>query len=324
MKTLACGTLCITVAAALLAGCGALRQAQDDTQPPIAAPGANPASAALALAARGGGDALPHHRTFYYSGARQSFKVPSGVTKLTVVALGAAGGSELRSGCQQYLGRGGRVYAIIPVTSDERLYVYVGGQGSPAGGFNGGGASGAGPSGSNGYGGGGASDVRAGGRALSDRILVAGGGGGQGSYCPAGGGGAGGGAIGGSGGGYGSYGQGGYGGTQSQGGRGGAGGSDTHPGQPGSSGALGLGGAGGQGGSNTSGYSGGGGGGGGGGYYGGGGGGGGGAAFASIYPQTGGGGGGGSSYIEPSAIAYHSWRGWRSKTPNGLVVFGWK
>lgn len=302
-----CHVAFVGVAIAVLAGCAG-------AQPPIAEPGAN---------ARSAPETLPHQHTFYFTSAEQSFKVPAGVTKLTVVALGAAGASQPRSGCQQYLGRGGRVYAVIPVTPHEKLYVYVGGQGSSTGGFNGGGAPGSAPSGSPGYGGGGASDVREGGRALSDRILVVGGGGGQGNYCPTGQGGAGGGAIGGMGGGYGSYGEGGGGGTQSQGGQGGAGGYDTHPGQPGSSGALGIGGAGGRAGNNPSGYSGGNGGGGGGGYYGGGGGGGGGAAFASIYPQTGGGGGGGSSYIEPSAIAYRSWRGWKSKIPNGLVVFSW-
>jgi hypothetical protein len=61
--------------------------------------------------------------------------------------------------------------------------VFVGGQGNgAAGGFNGGGN--AGPGGTRGgasYGGGGASDVRAGSDTLRDRILVAAGGGGEGS-----------------------------------------------------------------------------------------------------------------------------------------------
>lgn len=49
MKDLRFGryTLCCCVAAALLAGCGALRQAQDDMQPPIGAPDATPQISAI-------------------------------------------------------------------------------------------------------------------------------------------------------------------------------------------------------------------------------------------------------------------------------------
>jgi hypothetical protein len=69
--------------------------------------------------------------------------------------------------------RGGRVSAIIAVQPRETLYVFVGGEGNTYGhgGFNGGGD--AGSSSNPGYGGGGASDVRASGDALRDRILVA-------------------------------------------------------------------------------------------------------------------------------------------------------
>jgi hypothetical protein len=275
-----------------------------------------------------------NNRTFKYTGARQQFTVPAGVNWLTVVALGAAGAGQKRSHDQGGVARGGRVYAIIPVQPGEKLYVYVGGQGSTTGGFNGGGNPGSDPSQPGGYGGGGASDVRYGGDLRLDRVLVAGGGGGQGagvfSQDPFGG--KGGGATGGSGGsdpsGY--AGGAGTGGTQTQGGLGGVGGyafGSPQNGAPGNPGALGSGGSGGDGGYNPSpsGYNdGGGGGGGGGGYYGGGGGGGGSAAFASLYGAPGGGGGGGSSYIEPSAKKFQSWQGWKSATRDGLVVFSWR
>jgi hypothetical protein len=277
------------------------------------------------------------NKTFKYTGREQAFKVPAGVTKITVVARGAAGGGESGSYSgyrYQYFGRGGRVYAIIPVKAGQTLYVFVGGQGSDAAaGFNGGGIPG--PGGGS-YGGGGASDVRQGNEGLSDRVLVAGGGGGQGGSRDAIGG-RGGGSIGGTGGSYCYRGSScigggpGVGGSQSQGGSGGAGGSSYEPGRPGTPGTFGTGGSGGSGGC----YYGSGncgcgyangcpGAGGGGGYFGGGGGGGGAGEYASIYGGPGGGGGGGSSYIEPSAIKFHSWQGWKKATGDGLVVFIWQ
>jgi hypothetical protein len=311
--------LCIGLAVLLLAGCG------------------GNAGHIATVPANATGGALPYQHTFKYTDAEQSFVVPSGVTAITIVALGAAGaGYSYRDhyGYHAYFGRGGRVYAIVPVTQSERLHVFVGGQGSITGGFNGGGNPGTSPS-SNapGYGGGGASDVRAGGDKLRDRILVVGGGGGQGWALHNGGldfGGSGGGAIGGTGGGgynSGYVGGGGTGGTQRHGGSGGAGGKGdgSDAGAPGNPGALGAGGSGGNGGYYSGGYDeGGGGGGGGGGYYGGGGGGGGTAGFASVYGSAGGGGGGGSSYIEPYAYRFQSWQGWYTATHNGVVVFSWK
>ena len=183
-----------------------------------------------------------------------------------------------------------------------------------------------------GYGGGGASDVREGGDAVSDRILVAGGGGGQAGSdgCGQGGnGGKGGGSIGGvgargGGGGYGCNGRGGRGGTQSSGGAGGAGGQCEYTSNSGSSGNLLDGGAGGSGEPRTefSGY-GPAGGGGGGGYYGGGGGG---AGVTFPLGSEGGAGGGGavgSSDIEPYAKRFNGWQGCKKATGNGLVVFDW-
>lgn len=307
----------ISVAIALLAGCGV-------SQPPIAAPGANTRSAQLALAGSGGPDVLPHQHTFYYTGAKQSFKVPAGVTELTVVALGAHGAGKPEA-------FGGRVYAVIPVTPGETLLVFVGGNGfGKRGGFNGGGSSSSLGSGDRGFGGGGASDVRQGGASLGDRIIVSGGAGGAGKAVNHRGdpGGKGGGTIGGTGGcglgsgrsGYcSSYGgSGGDGGTQSAGGQGGAGGQCfIGSGSQGANGALGVGGNGG-----AAGY---GpvvpGGGGGGGYYGGGGGGSG-CAY-DYYYGGGGGGGGGSSYAERTATNVRFWQGWKLSAHNGLVVFSW-
>ncbi|MGA8099127.1 MAG: glycine-rich protein, partial [Candidatus Cybelea sp.] len=125
-------------------------------------------------------DSLPYHRTFHYTGKPQSFKVPAGVTKITVIAHGGNGAGVLGT-------YGGRVSAIIPVTPGEKLVVFVGGDGSGVNGGSNGGANGGeayyseSPTG---YGGGGASDVREHGDGLADRILVSGGGGGQGGGYP--------------------------------------------------------------------------------------------------------------------------------------------
>lgn len=302
----------VCAAVALLDGCGG---APSNGVVPIAAP-----------------DHFPKHKPFYFTGRAQDFRVPEGVTHITVVARGAHGaGSPAVDG--------GRVHAVIPVTPGEKLVIYVGGDASgTTAGFNGGGSGGPGGHGyktADGYGGGGASDVREGDK-LSDRIVVAGGGGGNGGAtsgydCSKPTGGKGGGPTGGNGTGgspdsYAQCGLGGTGGTQAVGGSGGAGGISCfgYYGNAGDSGALGAGGSGGTGSSGEySSYSGGaGGGGGGGGYYGGGGGG---AGCNSETSSTagGGGGGGGSSYVEPSATKWHMWQGWKNSTHNGLVVLSW-
>lgn len=250
-----------------------------------------------------------HNQTFSYTGKKQTFMVPVGVRRLTVVARGAEGEQDGFSH-RRCFGLPGRVYAVIPVRPGDKLSIFVGGRS----GFNGGGAGGRGRYG-DGSGGGGASDVRMGGDTLKERIIVAAGGGGAGNayvyygYCDARGGD--GGGLDGNHGGYAL--NGGGGGTQSAGGSAGGG---TGSGQAGGIGALGLGGNGGNG--APSGSSGLGGGGGGGGYYGGGGGGGGG----SYSSTQSGGGGGGSSYVEPNVIKSRMWTGWKSKG-DGLVVFSW-
>lgn len=114
---------------------------------------------------------------FNYTGAEQVYVVPPNVTTITIEAYGAQGGTA--DG-----GEGGYAYGELDVTPGQSLYIYVGGQGSTTdqgsglsyGGWNGGGNGGSGTSGSSG---GGASDVRVGGNALADRVIVAGGGGGM-------------------------------------------------------------------------------------------------------------------------------------------------
>jgi hypothetical protein len=263
--------------------------------------------------------ALAQFKSFDYTGKPRRFKVPSGVTQVTIIADGAGGGSTTGDTPG---GRGGHVHAVVPVKSNETLYVYVGGStNGSSGGFNGG-ANGehwgycGGP-----FGGGGASDVREGGQSLADRIVVAGAGGGAGGdLCSHsdGAGGQGGSRSGGPG--QNAYGDGagdgGAGGAQTHGGLGGKGGSGSSGnGQPGKPGKLGIGGAGGRAvcaGRCPAG------GGGGGGYYGGGGGGGGG-----YYGGSGGGGGGGSSFVESSAKDFRWYRGWKDNTGNGYVTIEW-
>lgn len=101
-----------------------------------------------------------------------SFKVPSGVKQVRFEVFGASGGHA--NG-----GKGGKTDASYNVSPGQVFQIVVGGAGgTPAGGLNGGGAGGGGA------GGGGASDVRVCSDAafkpcaLTDRIVVAGGGGG--------------------------------------------------------------------------------------------------------------------------------------------------
>ena len=212
-------------------------------------------------------------QTFSYTGAQQTFTVPSGVTSIVIDAYGAEGGIGWR-GCTVSVnpGKGGRVQVTLSVTPGEALYIYIGGEGSlhnnsgddGEGGWNGGGDGDSWGSGGGG-GGGGGTDIRRGGTALANRILAVGGGGGSGcNHCTGDEGGDGGGLTGQNGERGGNYK--GFGGTQSAGGA--------------TGGALGVGGDGGGTGSKT-------GGGGGGGYYGGGG-------------STWEGAGGGSSWVTTS------------------------
>ncbi|MBK9190431.1 MAG: T9SS type A sorting domain-containing protein [Crocinitomicaceae bacterium] len=250
---------------------------------------------------------------FNYTGAMQTYVVPAGVTEISVDVIAAGGGLSMGSGGgTQNPGNGGRIQADLTVVPGTTLNIYVGGAGTNGvpptpgvGGFNGGGNGGNGYSSYAGGGGGGASDIRIGGTALNDRVIVAGGGGG-GAYNYSSGdiGGAGGGLTGGDGLSNGSVGSGsGTGGTQSAGGNFGvwSGWTNASPGTLGTGGHAGVDGAGG---------------GGGGGYYGGGGG-----AWS--------GGGGGSSYSDAvlaasviHTVGYNSGNGQISITPtcDGLTT----
>ena len=110
--------------------------------------------------------------------AAKDLVVPANVSLIQFDANGASANSLGITGAW---GTGGSVSAVVPVTAGETLKLYVGSQpmtvnGTIIAGWNGGGTSGYGISG---YGGG-ASDVRRGGTALANRILVAGGAGGKG------------------------------------------------------------------------------------------------------------------------------------------------
>ncbi|MGC2407825.1 MAG: glycine-rich protein [Candidatus Cybelea sp.] len=96
-----------------------------------------------------------------------------------ISARGASGADDY--GTRLYAGLSGLIAATIVVTPGETLAISVGGSGRLAseGGFNGGGERGCNGSQCTGAGGG-ASDVRQGGNALTDRVIVAAGGGGFG------------------------------------------------------------------------------------------------------------------------------------------------
>jgi len=125
--------------------------------------------------------------TFDYTGASEIYIVPPGVSYIQIETWGAQGGdSEVCGGTTEVDGGlGGYAVGNLIVTPGDTYTLYVGGKptvtlgsGAP-GGFNGGGAAG-----QYGGGGGGATDVRYGGIALGNRILVAGGGGGGNTGCP--------------------------------------------------------------------------------------------------------------------------------------------
>ena len=113
----------VCAAVPLLAGCGG-------SQPPIGASGA--------LDPHG----KKQSQTFNFTGAEQTFMVPTGVTRVTVTASGASGAGFGSGSGPNALG--GVVTATVRVTPGESLAVFVGGQGanncsSSGGGYNGGG-----------------------------------------------------------------------------------------------------------------------------------------------------------------------------------------
>lgn len=110
--------------------------------------------------------------TFTYTGAVQTYVVPTCASQVYIEAYGAQGASG--TGNSQG-GLGGYAAGVLPVAPGQTITVVVGGRGAR---FNGGGSG----SSSNTIvaHGGDASDIRFGGTSTSNRILVAGGGGGGG------------------------------------------------------------------------------------------------------------------------------------------------
>jgi hypothetical protein len=124
-------------------------------------------------------------KTFSFTNGEQIFKVPDGVTAITVTAVGGkgAGGGGGLSAPGNF---GASATAAFNVTPGQVLFVNVGGNGSGStAGFNGGGAGGVNGSSFVGGGGGGGTDIRTNSRAMSGntlltRLIIAGGGGGGG------------------------------------------------------------------------------------------------------------------------------------------------
>ena len=129
--------------------------------------------------------------TFTCPTTTTTWTVPAGVTSITFDVRGGSGGENDGFTTYDRGGYGARVQGTLTVVPGQVLNIYVGGAGASdlylggggLGGFNGGGNGtyyydglfyyGAG-------GGGGASDIRIGGIAMANRVVVAGGGGGAG------------------------------------------------------------------------------------------------------------------------------------------------
>lgn len=73
-------------------------------------------------------------QVFEYTGSTETYVVPSGVSELTITAIGGGGGaSSTSSGSSPGPGGGGAVVtAILPVTPGEVLTILVGGRGYPS------------------------------------------------------------------------------------------------------------------------------------------------------------------------------------------------
>jgi large repetitive protein len=131
----------------------------------------------VGTAAQGG--AVNGTQTFNYTAGVQTFTAP--VTgNYTVTLFGAQGGNGLNTTG----GLGGQATGSLALTAGQTISVYVGGKGGNAGGvmgWNGGGQGGLDVgAGQHGGSGGGATDIRVGGTALANRVIVAGGGAGGG------------------------------------------------------------------------------------------------------------------------------------------------
>ncbi|NBP29730.1 MAG: hypothetical protein EBV23_09160, partial [Flavobacteriia bacterium] len=142
-----------------------------------------------------GGNVGVGSQTFNFTGAPQTFTAP--VTGTYTFDVYGARGGNVTSYYPTNGGLGGRAQGSMTLTAGQVINVYVGGQGQDRlgnhpygnctfvpGGWNGGGAN---RSAGNGTPGGGGSDIRVGGNALANRVIVAGGGGGCGWSYAAGG-----------------------------------------------------------------------------------------------------------------------------------------
>ncbi|WP_144244228.1 two-partner secretion domain-containing protein, partial [Nitrincola sp. A-D6] len=114
-----------------------------------------------------------------YTGGAQTYTATYAGT-YTFYVWGAQGGTGLDTSVG---GKGGYAYGEYILSAGQEISIYVGGKGASArtGGWNGGGQGGLATGafgGQNGAGGGGATDIRVGGTALENRMIVAGGGGG--------------------------------------------------------------------------------------------------------------------------------------------------
>jgi len=126
--------------------------------------------------------------TFSYTGAVQTYTVPPAVFSLLIDANGAAGGRSIGTTPGPHdPGLGGRVQTTLAVNPGDIINIYVGEVGldgvpggSATGGWNGGGAGNGAFVSYGGGSGGGASDIRIGGTALANRVIIAAGGGGSG------------------------------------------------------------------------------------------------------------------------------------------------
>ena len=126
-----------------------------------------------------GGNSEKSVLNFAYTGKAQSVTLEPG--KYVLECWGAQGGYRSNS---SYGGKGGYSTGTLTLTQKTTIYIYVGGSGNSVtsasnsiypGGFNGGGYR------YNYKGGGGATDIRIGSASLYARVIVAGGGGSDGS-----------------------------------------------------------------------------------------------------------------------------------------------
>ncbi|MCX6272819.1 MAG: HYR domain-containing protein, partial [Bacteroidetes bacterium] len=109
------------------------------------------------------GDQVNGNQTFVYTGSLQQFTVPSGVSSLTITAVGAQGANYSSQG--KVGGKGSSMTGTFPVVPGDQLSILVGGSSSD-----------------NGGGGGGGSFVSNGSMGTASHLIIAAGGGGGAHY----------------------------------------------------------------------------------------------------------------------------------------------